>query len=333
MMARGTLLASLVAGFATAAATFAWAAAEPPPAVPTTVDGGRVTGDGDTQPDLDPMRFGKLPDAAFGAYQRGLYVTALNLALPRAAEGDAAAQTLAAEIYSRGLGVKRDETQAARWYQAAAEQNVPEAQFQYALLLLDGRFVDKDADQAFALMEEAANAGNAMAQFNYAQMLVDRMAGPRGLERAVPFYEKAARAGVPDAQYAMAQIYADGTAGKAKDLEAARRWLEMAARRNFDTAQLDLGSWMVEGIGGTRDEAGGFAWLKAAAESGNVAAQNRLAKLYRGGIGTEADPVAAAAWYIAARRAGLVDMAMDDFLEGLTEEEHRQAIAQANRLR
>lgn len=327
-----SLLAATLLGLATPATSAATETA----AAPTTVDGARVAGEEDAaQPDesVDPMRFGKLPDAAFGAFQRGLYVTSLNLALPRANEGDAAAQTLVAEIYSRGLGVRRDEAEAARWYQAAAEQNVPEAQFQYALLLLDGRFVERDADQAFALMEDAANAGNAMAQFNYAQMLVDRVPGPRGIEQAVPFYEKAARAGIADAQYAMAQIYAAGVGGKPENMVEARRWLELAARRNFDTAQLELGTWMVQGVGGERDEEGGFAWLKAAAGSGNVAAQNRLAKLYRAGIGTEADPITAAAWYVLARRAGLVDREMDDFLEGLTEEERLEAIAQANRLR
>src|SRR5690606_13735050 len=39
---------------------------------------------------VDPERFGNRPDAAYGAYQRGLYITALNLALPRARNGDPA---------------------------------------------------------------------------------------------------------------------------------------------------------------------------------------------------------------------------------------------------
>jgi len=55
---------------------------------------------------VNPTRFGKgLEDDAFGAYQRGLYKTAYNLALPRATSGDAAAQVLLAEILARGLGV------------------------------------------------------------------------------------------------------------------------------------------------------------------------------------------------------------------------------------
>ncbi len=283
---------------------------------------------------VDQNRFGGPPaDAAYGAFQRGLYMTALNLALPRAEAGDPAAQTLAAEILSRGLGVARDEAKAAKWYQLAAEQGVPEAQFQYALLLLDGRFVKKDPQGAYALMQAAAEAGNRLAQFNFAQLLIDREPGQAGMVKAVSYYRRAADAGLADAQYAMAQIHANGAGGEKLDEAEARRWLHAAARQNFDTAQLDLGTWLVEGRGGKRDLKAGFGWLKRAADGGNVAAQNRLAKLYMGGIGVEPNPIDAAAWYFLARRAGLSDPVMEDFLRGLTAEEQRQALERANRLR
>lgn len=283
---------------------------------------------------IDLERFGgPSADAAYGAFQRGLYITALNLALPRAETGDAAAQTLVAEILSRGLGVKRDEATAAKWYQLAAEQGVPEAQFQYALMLIDGRFVKKDAQGAFALMQAAAEAGNRLAQFNFAQLIVQREPNETGLARAVSYYERAAQAGLADAQYAMSQIYANGVGDKKQDDMEARRWLQKAARQNFDTAQLDLATWLIEGRGGPRDLKTGFNWMKRAAEGGNVAAQNRLAKLYMGGIGTEPDAIEAAAWYFLARRRGLVDPEMQDFLNGKTDEELKAALERANRLR
>jgi TPR repeat protein len=283
--------------------------------------------------DIDPARFTKKLDAAYGAYQRGLYRTALNLALERARDGDVPAQTLAAEILARGLGVPRDQREAAKWYERAAEGGDPEAQFQYALLLIDGRYVGKDEKQAFALMEAAAEAGNVLAQFNFAQMAIDRDPGPKGIERAIAYYERAAKAGLPDAQYAMSQIYADGLGGRPQDDVEARRWLGLAAQKNFDTAQLDLGAWLIEGRGGPRDEKRGFRILKQAAEAGNVAAQARVAKLYLNGIGTDPDSIFAAAWYILARRAGLSDPQLDDFMNGLTDEEIRTALQRANRLR
>lgn len=282
---------------------------------------------------VDPARFGgRPPDAAYGAYQRGLYKTAYNLALERAEKGDAPAQTLVAEILARGLGMPADAAEAAKWYQRAAEQGVPEAQFQYALILIDGRQVKKDEKKAQVLLQAAAEAGNPLAQFNLAQLLIQKDPGETNLARAVVYYQKAAETGLADAQYAMAQIYANGVGGKTKDDTEARRLLVLAAQKNYDTAQLDLGQWLIDGRGGKRDLKSGFNWTKRAAEGGNVAAQNRLAKLYEGGIGVDPDLVTAAAWFIVARRAGLSDPQMDDFMQGLDEEQTKQALQKANRL-
>ncbi|MER8609259.1 sel1 repeat family protein [Mesorhizobium sp. M0142] len=282
---------------------------------------------------INPDRFGAKPsDAAYGAFQRGLYKTAYNLAISRAQNGDPAAQTLVAEILSRGLGVPVDAAGAAKWYALAAEQGIPESQFQYALMLLDGRYVKKDEKEAYALMQAAAEAGNRLAQFNFAQMMVEQEPGDAGIAKAVSYYERAAATGLADAQYAMAQVYANGAGGKPRDDVRARGLLAQAARQNYDTAQIDLATWMIEGRGGARDLKSGFNWMKQAAEGGNVAAQNRLAKLYMNGIGTDPDLILAGAWYVVARRAGLIDQEMDDFLQGLTDEQTQQALQRANRL-
>jgi TPR repeat protein len=296
---------------------------------------GEIVAPGDVAPDPDAIRrsrFGERPsDAAYGAFQRGYYITALNLATPLAIDGDAAAQTLIAEIYSRGLGVRRDLATAVEWYEKAAEQKVPEALFQLAMILHDGGEQFGDRPRAARLIEEAADAGYSLAQFNFAQMLAAD-ATPQKLERAVAYYEKAAAAGLADAQYAMAEIVRLGVAGRAADPAEARRWLGLAAAQNHDTAQIELGTMLIEGEGGARDEKGGFSWLMRAAAAGNAAAQNRIAKLYRAGIGIEPDRVEAAAWYLRARRAGLVDPVMEDQLDGLTDEEMAEARKRAGAL-
>ncbi len=283
---------------------------------------------------IDPDRFGDHPaNTAFGAYQRGLYITAHNLAKPMAEKGDAAAQMLMAEILSRGLGMPRDGKLAAEWYVKAAAQGIPEAKFQHALMLMDGKLVPADRDKAFALMGEAAALGNRLARFNYAQMLIARKPGEKGLAEALPFFEDAAKQGLPDAQYALSQFIAEGAAGKTKDDPLARKWLELAARGGYDSAMVDLGIWLVEGRGGERKAEEGFFWLRNAALAGNVAAQSLVAKLYRLGIGVEGSSIDAAAWYVLARRAGLHDRELDVFLDGLTPEQMKTAIEKANRLR
>lgn len=55
-------------------------------------------------------------DIAFGAYQRGMFMTAFAEAAKRAQQKDTAAMTLLGELYANGLGVGRDDIKAAQWY-------------------------------------------------------------------------------------------------------------------------------------------------------------------------------------------------------------------------
>ncbi len=273
------------------------------------------------------------PDDAYGAFQLGLFLTAVDKALPRAQLGDPAAQTLLAEIMSRGLGVKRDLKGAAFWYGQAAQGGDPAAMFKYALLLMEGREVPQDKAKADDYMRRAADAGNASAQFNWAQILVAGTPGVRGLTAAMPYYEKAAEQGIADAQYALAQVYSALKDVPDEKKSRAREWMMRAARAGFDTAQLDIGLWLVNGYNGPRDYEGGYRWLSIAAARGNVVAQNRIAHLYINALGTKPDPVEAAKWYVLSRRAGLKDPGLEDFYLGLNEEQQKQAIDLANRFR
>src|SRR5215469_10164924 len=88
-------------------------------------------------PATDPKPAGKPPPAAaatppsapedpnvdlvYGAYQRGQYKTAFDLAIPRAQAGDVKAMTMLGELYSNALGIKRDYVKANEWYKRAAD--------------------------------------------------------------------------------------------------------------------------------------------------------------------------------------------------------------------
>jgi TPR repeat protein len=271
---------------------------------------------------------GKL-DEAYGAFQRGLYLTALNLALPKAQTGQAAAQTLVAELLNNGLGVRRNQKDAAFWYEQAAKAGDANAQFKYALMLMSGDIIAADRKKADEMMRKAAEGGNPEAQFNIAQIKVAAAPGEKGLTDALPWYEKAAAQGVPDAEYALAQLYINLPVSKEKR-DQARFWMLKAANARFDTALYDMGLWYINGIGGDKDYEQGFAWLKRAANRGHVVAQNKLAYLYINAIGTRPDPVEAAKWYVLSRRAGLSDLGLEDFFLGINDEQQKQAIARAD---
>ncbi|WP_245303999.1 tetratricopeptide repeat protein [Agrobacterium bohemicum] len=285
-------------------------------------------------PALPPEKkfLGKV-DEAFGHYQRGEYVQALSKALTRAQTGDAAAQTLVAEMMSRGFGIARDDKTAAFWYEQAAKGGDPVAMFKYALLLMEGKIVKHDKKLADDYMHRAAQAGNGEAEFNWAQILVSQTPGPNGLHAALPFYEKSAEKGIADAQYAVSQIYWNLKDIPADKKAKAREWLTRAAKAGFDTAQVDLGVWLVNGVGGARNLEEGFRWLYGAAQRGNVVAQNKVAHLYIQALGTKPDPVEAAKWYVLSRRAGLKDPGLEDFYLGIEEDQQKKAIEAANRFR
>ncbi|MCB1386790.1 MAG: sel1 repeat family protein [Nitratireductor sp.] len=270
-------------------------------------------------------------DAAYGAYQRGYYLTAFELALPRAQLGDPKAQTLIAELYDKGLGVARDPREATAWYEIASNNGDRDAQFGYAVKLLEGKYVKPDRVEARRLMKLAADDGHATAAFNYAQLVIDDRPTTAGAQEALPYLEQAAAARVSDAYYVLAQLYLSGRVKGYPEEQLALDWMLKAARAGIDTAQVELGIWLVNGFAGVRDEKAGFGWIRRAAIGGNVVARNRLAKLYAQGVGTEPDPVEAAKWHILAKRAGLKDTWLDDYINALDRQALARALEAANR--
>ena len=101
----------------------------------------------------------------------------------------------------------------------------------------------------------------------------------------------------------------------------------------MDTAQVELGIQLANGIGGEKDERSAFAWFQRAALSGNIIAQNRLSRMYVLGIGTNANAIEAAKWYILARRAGHTDLWLDEFVTSLSSSDRAKALEAANQWR
>lgn len=270
-------------------------------------------------------------DLAYGAFQRGYYLTAFELALPRARLGDPKAQTLIAELYDRGLGIPRDPKEAAAWYKIAAGNGDREAQFGYAVKLLEGEYVAADRAEAKRLLKLAADDGHATAAFNYAQLVLDEQPTTSGVRAALPYLKQAAGARVADSYYVLSQIYQSGKIKGYPEEDKAFDWMLKAARAGIDTAQVELGIWLVNGYNGVKDDKAGFGWMKRAAVGGNVIARNRLAKMYAQGVGTKADPAEAAKWHILAKRAGLADTWLDDFINTIDRKMLAKGLEAANR--
>lgn len=100
------------------------------------------------------------------AFDRGEFVTALDLFEALAEGGDAQAQYRLGVMHEQGLGTDQDNKIAARWYTLAAEQRAPEGLAALSALHLKGAGVIQNYKESLRLNQQAAALGYAPAQYN-----------------------------------------------------------------------------------------------------------------------------------------------------------------------
>ncbi|MHA1158334.1 MAG: hypothetical protein ACTSP2_06265 [Alphaproteobacteria bacterium] len=269
-------------------------------------------------------------DLAFGAFQRGYYLSAFSLAIPRAEQGDTAAQTLLGIIYEGGYGIARDLAEAATWYEFAAAGGDREAQSALGMMYLEGRGVAIDRGRAADYLEGAAAGGKTAAKYNLALLYLEGVARPRDLARAAQLLGEAAQAGSPDAQFALAQLYEQGR-GVTENQIAATSWYAEASRLGHVTAQVEYAIRLFNGTGIRKDEASAAAWFRRAADLGDPIAQNRYARILATGRGAAKDTTQAAKYHLLAATAGKQDSFLDDVVATLSEDQRRAAVVAAQR--
>src|ERR1700739_1803276 len=129
-------------------------AARPPAAKPN-----RVAAPGEKTAPAAPA--GPPPDMAYGAFQRGYFITAFSLATDRVTnDADPKAMTLLGALYAEGLGVPQDDRRAAEWYRLAAARGDSNAMFALAMFALSGRGGPRDRDASTRWPAAAAQIGH-----------------------------------------------------------------------------------------------------------------------------------------------------------------------------
>lgn len=250
---------------------------------------------------------------AYGAYQRGLYATALKVALRAAADDDPNAAALIGWLYEEAKGVKQDLAKAAGWYAVAADLGSAEAQNRLAAMFLTGRGVPEDPGRAADGFAAAAEAGSADAAYSLALLILKGNGRERDLTEAFRYMKQAAEGGEPAAQYALAVMYDEGQ-GTVPDEVAATRWFGRAAQARDESALVEYAIRLFNGVGTPADETRAAAFFAEAARMGNVVAMNRLARLLANGRGVPFDATEAIKWHLLARRAGRSDLFLDGFM-------------------
>jgi TPR repeat protein len=149
---------------------------------------------------------------------------------------DAADQFAYAVRLKRGDGIRIDLSQAARYYQLAADQGHAEAQFNFAICLANGCGIDKNDGEAVRYYRLAAAQNHAKAQFNLALCLERGEGVRRDLVESTQYYKLAA-----DQNYAAAQfnyaICLDKGEGVGQNSNTATRYYKLAADSGLAVAQ------------------------------------------------------------------------------------------------
>jgi uncharacterized protein len=175
----------------------------------------------------------------------------------------------------RAYAANRQMSEAVAAWRKAADKGSTSAMVELGVLLGTGSGGAKDQAEARRLFERAAEAGNPRGVSNLAALSGDAPSDP-GKARAL--LTKAAEANSAEAQYQLGVMNADGVGGP-KDDAAARAWFEKAAAQNHAGALERMGAFTESGRGGPQDSAAAKAYYEKAAALGNESAKAALKRV------------------------------------------------------
>jgi TPR repeat protein len=173
-----------------------------------------------------------------GIYElnRGSFKAAIREFEPLVAQEYSPAQYQMALIYLNGYGVKKDPKKAFELLSLSSSQNYPDALFSLSLMYSEGDIVKKDLKTAFALMERAAIRNLVSAQFNLGVMYYNGSGTHKDYKKAARWYETAAKKNYALAQFNLALMYFEGL-GVEKSIEMSYVWNIIAASNGYDEAR------------------------------------------------------------------------------------------------
>jgi uncharacterized protein len=176
----------------------------------------------------------------------------------------------------RAYAANRQLPEAIDVWRKAADKGSTSAMVELGVLYGTGSGVARDEAQARKLFERAAQAGNPRGVSNLAALGGGGTAAADPA-RARELLARAAETNA-EAQYQLGLLMAEGTGGP-KDDAGARNLFEKAAAQNHPGALERMGAFAQEGRGGTKDSAAAKAYYERAAALGDEDAKKALKRM------------------------------------------------------
>lgn len=193
---------------------------------------------------------------------------------------------------------------ASPWLMKSANQGNAEAQFNLAVMYVQGKTGIANDAQAVEWWEKAATQGHAKAQFRLGVMYEQGAGTAKDISKAMLWYQKAAEQDDADAQLTLGNRYENGL-GLPTNINKANEWYQKAAAQGNALAQYRLGFNYMKGDGFPKDASKAVSWYQKAAAQGEPYAQTNLGAMYEWGQGVSKDIVLAYAWSNLAASKGI----------------------------
>lgn len=201
---------------------------------------------------------------------------AQNLLLMASEKGHGLSMLTLGRLYREGTVLTKDDSKALYWYAQANAQRHPEAQYELAMLVLNG--VWKMNEDPIELLQQSAEQQYVPAQLALAKIYQEGQKVPRNDHKAFEWYLAAAKQGDPQAYCQIGLCFIHGQLSQPKNRDLGAEYLKQSADLEYMPAQYTLASLYLEGIPVLENRKQAMDYLMQAANAGWTDAQLKLAE-------------------------------------------------------
>jgi len=204
----------------------------------------------------------------------------------------------ASDCFERGMAFVKDGDykEAFKWYNYGAQLDEPSCVTNVGIFYLMGLGVEKNEREAARYLKRAYGMGNAMAGYNLGILYENGIVFNKDVDKAFDIFDKASSLGSKEATRHLGIMYYTGS-GVGRNPRMAVEYFRRAANMGDFDAQYNLGVCLINGEGIEPKAKDGVGWITAAAMNGSAKAQFRMGEICETGKFVQQDIKKARDWY------------------------------------
>ncbi len=223
-------------------------------------------------------------------YESGDYAKALKIIEPMGIQGNAKAQNLLGIMYSDGLGVRKNNTNALKWFRKAGEQDYFVAFNNLYFMYKNGKGTKKNSAEALKWLCKAGEQGDYYALIELVDMYRKGKFVKKDNTKVLKWLRKAAEQEHDFGLQELGLMYFEGN-GVPQDYAEAAKLFRKASENNYGDVDDKLGLMYFQGLGVQQDYAEAAKCFNREAEFGNDECLKKLFDMYKKGLIRESDDI------------------------------------------